>query len=87
MSTPEERFDLVVESIEATRALTKNLSTIGIYDAEEYKSFEVILKALNRAMYVLDPVRADEYIKGVLDDYVKEAAPRPSEKEEAGLYL
>jgi len=84
MSTAEQRFDLAVKSVETIRSLTKDLSTIGIFDTEEYKAAEVIMRSLNRALYILDPERAEEYVKGIIKEVVGDS---PSEKMDAGLYL
>lgn len=85
MSTAEERFDLAVQSVENVRSLTKDLNTIGVFDAEEYKAAEVILRSLNKALYILDPKRADEYVKGVIKEVEKDFSVQQPESN--GLYL
>ena len=85
MSTAEERFDLAVQSVENVRSLTKDLNTIGVFDAEEYKAAEVILRSLNKALFILDPVRAEEYVKGVVKEVMRNVPDKATS--EAGLYL
>lgn len=87
MSTPDERFELVTKSIESVRDLTKDLSAIGVYDEDEYKAAGLLLKSLNRAMFILDPKRADEYIKDMLSDFANELDGVPQRPEGGGLYL
>jgi hypothetical protein len=84
MSTADERFDLAVQSVENVRSLTKDLSTIGVFDTEEYKAAEVILRSLNRALFILDPERAEEYVKGIVNEVMGGGQAKQSE---AGLYL
>lgn len=84
MSTADERFDLAVKSVENIRSLTKDLSAIGVFDAEEYKAAEVMLKSLNRALFILNPERAEEYVSGVIKEVMKD---HPAQAEEGGLYL
>jgi len=82
MSTPQERYDLAVESVEAISRITRNMADIGIYGVEELKAAAVIVVALTRAMSVLDPVAADEYIQKALKEN-----PQGLEPKSNGMYL
>jgi len=87
MTTASERFELAIKAVESVQALTQDLHTIGVYDKEEFDAAGVIVKSLNRALYILDPERADEYVKGVLEGYMKEHGGQLPATSGLGQYL
>lgn len=69
----DERFDLAENSVEKVMDLMKDMKEIGVYDNEEYKAAAILLLSLSRAMKVLDPKRADAYMRDALDKAMSEA--------------
>ena len=77
MSTVDERFDKIVEQIESVLAVLKVLKDMGIYGRDEMAAGVALMATLERAMRVLDPERAIEYIKTEMEKTLAEK-PAPS---------
>lgn len=75
MSTVEERFDTVVEQVESVIAVLNVLKDMGIYGQTEAAAGIALMTTLERAMRVLDPERAIEYVRSEME---KVAANKPA---------
>ena len=77
MSTVDERFDKVVEQIESVLGVLNVLKDLGIYGRDEMTAGVTLMATLERAIRVLDPERAMQYIKSEMEKAMAEK-PAPS---------
>ena len=79
MSTPEERFDQVVNHVETILDMLSSMNKLGIYGKMEYSAGVVFMETFERTLRILNPERANEYLAST----VQEALQVTSESEEA----
>lgn len=80
MSTAEERFDTIVDGIESVTKVLYSLDELGLYGKMEYSAGVALLDTFERAIKVLDPEKAEQYLTDAAKKMFSKKAPNAMEE-------